>query len=200
MKAPTLAPVKRYSWRANKMTTLSSPGMNVWWSVCHKDETVLKKSCFVKLSFSFFWSTTTPSAVKVFLIHCIQVSLRWSQRGSYEWTNHFYFLSIVWDDFGSCELFKSTKESLGMRTHGSHRGLTIVIQSPLNRIYVPANIRFDHLMCWSRRTEGSFIIFVPILRVCSEPKGRSAECVNRKGLLLQMLRNSLEPKVHGFSV
>lgn len=72
MKDPTLAPVKRYSWRANKMTTLSNPGINVLWSVCHKDETVLRKSFLVKLSFSFFWFAMVPSAVKVFLIHYLE--------------------------------------------------------------------------------------------------------------------------------
>ena len=39
-------------------------------------------------------------------------------------------------------------------------------------------------MYWSRRTEGGFIIFVPILRVYSEPKGR-LEYINRKGLPLR---------------
>lgn len=53
------------------MTTLSSPGINVLWSVCHIDETVLKKSPLVKLYFSFLASTIVPSAVKVLFIHYI---------------------------------------------------------------------------------------------------------------------------------
>lgn len=76
MKDPTLAPVKRYNWRANRMITLSSPGIKALWSVCHKDETILKKSSFVKLYFCFLISAIVPSAVKVLFIHYIT-----SQKG-----------------------------------------------------------------------------------------------------------------------
>lgn len=81
IKAPILAPVNRYNWRASRMIALSNPGMNRRWSACHIDDIIRRKSFLVKLwSGSSTFSIHLSFPANVLLIHCVAVSFACTVR------------------------------------------------------------------------------------------------------------------------
>lgn len=88
IKAPILAPVKRYSWRASVMIAFSNPGMNRRWSACHIEDITRRKSFLVKLwSGSSTFSIVRSFSVNVLLIHCVAIRLIYIKKQKVNWPN-----------------------------------------------------------------------------------------------------------------
>lgn len=192
MKDPTLAPVKRYNWRANSIWTLISPGINLLWSALHIEETTFKKSSLLKLYFCFFWFTTFPSFVNVFFIHCISSTIESvfpseeRQTGTYT----VYFFSIRFGDLSFGNLFKSTEKFLRTRLSCSHSWFSALVESADSRVRIPANECLHHFMAWRQAARNSFVMLKSIFWVCCEAREKSVLL----SVILYVL-NLLKPKV-----